>query len=208
MDQRRSKQPIDPLAETVSDRPAVTRQARGHRPVRLEELRSLQPEQDDPPDLGLGRDLLDDTVAEGDASIPSDDEVQLDRILDRPQAGGSDASLYRYDPEAGHSSVAVKIKAVREAVRNSIATPFGKLMVAVPVFLAGVSLAIAAATLQDWAWIIAAGVVFPTGSVLMYIRYQAWLGHKRYLYRLLETLGEDVSDFDFHKRYRAAKKRR
>jgi hypothetical protein len=78
----------------------------------------------------------------------------------------------------------------------------------VPVFLAGIALAIAAATLQDWGWIIAAGVVTPLGSVLMYLRYQAWLGHKRYLYRLLETLGEDVSDFDFQKRYRPAKRRR
>ena len=40
---------------------------------------------------------------------------------------------------------------------------------------------------------------------MVYWRYQVWLGHKRYMYRLLESLGEDVSDFDPRKVYRKAK---
>jgi hypothetical protein len=74
-------------------------------------------------------------------------------------------------------------------------------------FLAGIGLCIAAVTFQNWPWIVAAGIVLPLGGFLMYLRYQAWLGHKRYMYRLLETLGEDVSDFQPHKMYRSTKVR-
>jgi hypothetical protein len=129
-------------------------------------------------------------------------DVALDEILDRVEASSDTSSLTRYDPEAGHTNVSVKIRAATEAIRNSVNTPFGKLMSASVIGLAGLSLAIAAFTLQTMPWIIAAAVVAPVGGLLVYWRYQAWLGHKRYMYRLLETLGEDVTDFDPRKVYR------
>jgi hypothetical protein len=178
----------------------------GLRPFRerpnLEALKALRPE---PEDLRFGRDMLDDTVAEEDAALPDDEEVRLDGILDRPQTAVADASLERYDPEAGRTSVAVKVKAVHEAVRNSISTPFGKMILAIPVFLAGIALSIAAITLQETGWIVAAAIVMPLGSFLAYHRYQVWLGSKRYMYRLLESLGEDVSEFSPHEANRRIK---
>lgn len=161
-------------------------------------------------DLGLREDdpsLLSDTVADEEVQAdeaPKDREVELDSIFDRPTSGIETASLSRFDPEAGRGDVAIKIKAVTIAVKNTIATPFGKLILTVPVFLAGVSLTIAAITFKDTPWVVAAAVVMPVGLVLAYWRYQAWLGHKRYMYRLLETLGEDVSEFDAAKVFRRA----
>lgn len=129
-------------------------------------------------------------------------DVALEDVLDRVEASSDTSSLSRYDPEAGHTNVAVKIRAATEAIRNSVSTPFGKLMSASVLGLAGISLAIAAITFQTMPWIIAAAIVAPVGGLLVYWRYQAWLGHKRYMYRLLETLGEDVTDFDPRKMYR------
>jgi hypothetical protein len=186
--------PVDPMGETVSDNGSVPVRRR----PKLDELVRAKQE---PEDLQFGRDLLDETVSDLDAVEPSDDEVQLDKILDRPQSA-TDVSLTRYDPEAGRMDVAVKIKAATEAVKNTIKSPFGKLLLVVPIFLVGVWLAIEAVTYQTWAWIGPAAVVFPLGSVLVYIRYQAWLGSKRYMYRLLESLGEDVSDFDYRQQLR------
>jgi hypothetical protein len=171
---------------------------------KLDELEKFRPQPSEPEDLGIGRDILDDTVSELEAVTPSDDEVQLEGIWDRPQTV-LDASLNRYDPEAGRTNVAVKIKAVSEAVKNTFRTPFGRLLFAVPVLLTGIALSIAAATLQTWPWIAPAAVVMPAGLVLAYHRYQEWLGSKRYMYRLLESLGEDVTDFDPRKVSRGIK---
>ena len=99
-------------------------------------------------------------------------------------------------------NVAVKIRVVTEAVRNTIDTPFGKLLLSIIFGLAGVGATIAAITLQDTPWVVAACILMPVGLLLVYWRYQAWLGHKRYMYRLLETLGEDVGDFDPRHKYR------
>jgi hypothetical protein len=162
-------------------------------------------------DLQLGRDILDDTVADLPAADPETaaGDVELLSIFDRPDAisAAADASLRRYDPEAGKTNVAVKVKAVSEAVRNTLKSPFGKLLIAIPMFLAGIALTIPAVTFQTWPWVAAAGIVLPVGAFLMYLRYQAWLGHKRYMYRLLESLGEDVSDFEPHQMYRKTKVR-
>jgi hypothetical protein len=195
--QPRQRKPSDPLSDTVADGGRAVPLRRSA----LEELARLRPE---PGDLQIGRDILDETVADLEAVTPSDDEVQLDKILDRPQAV-MDASLYRYDPEAGRTNVAVKIKVVSEAVKNTLKTPFGKMLFTIPVFLAGVALTIAAVTYRTWAWIGPAALVMPVGFALAYWRYQAWLGSKRYMYRLLESLGEDVTDFDPHKANRRLK---
>lgn len=147
---------------------------------------SPRPRPGDPADhVALGTPpLLDDpdeTVA----------EVEVEEILDRPAEPG-DEPPGELDPEAGRGSVASKSVAIREAV----GTPFGRLLLALPLALAGIALAIMAATHQTWPYIAAAAVVAPVGMWLVHRRYQDWLGHRRYIYRLLETLGEDVSDFD------------
>jgi hypothetical protein len=195
--QKPPNKPSEHLGETLHEGEAVFRR---NRPA----LDPLRTPEDQVEDLQLGRDILDDTVAELEPVAPGDDEVALDTILDNPQLT-HDASLTRYDPEAGRTNVSVKIRAVSEAVQNTLRTPFGKLLYTIPVFLAGIGLTIAAVTYQTWTWIGPALVVMPLGFVLAYWRYQAWLGSKRYMYRLLETLGEDVSDFDMQKRYRKVK---
>lgn len=118
-------------------------------------------------------------------------DMDVEDILDRP-AETHDTLPGELDPEAGRGSIASKSMAVREA----IGTPFGRLLLATPVALAGIALVIMAATHQTWPYIAAAAVIAPAGAWLVYRRYQDWLGHRRYIYRLLETLGEDVSEFD------------
>jgi hypothetical protein len=179
------------LAETIADAPAIKRRA------------SSKPSQKEPDPA------LDDTAVDADADDDSNDsaaEVDMEGIYDRPEAvaAADVASLYRYDPEAGRTSVAVKVRAVTEAVKNSVATPFGKLIITLPVLLIGTSLTIAAINIQDTPFIVAAAVVMPIALLLVYWRYQIWLGHKRYMYRLLESLGEDMSDYDPRKVFRRA----
>lgn len=184
-------EPVDPslLAETLADAPAI-------RPV---------PPTSGSAQVGASDPALDDTAVDMDPPAPRDRRVgDLTDIFDKPDPIADAASLTRFDPERGKTNVAIKIRAVTEAVRNSIATPFGKLILACFVGLAGVSLTIAAITLKDTPYVIAATVVTPVGALLVYWRYQAWLGHKRYMYRLLESLGEDVSDFDPRRIYRRA----
>jgi hypothetical protein len=183
------------LAETIADAPAIRRKA--GKPSSLP-----APKKEPDP-------ALDDTAVDTDADDDSDDsaaEVDMEGIYDRPEAvaAADMASLHRYDPEAGRSSVAVKVRAVTEAVKNSVATPFGKLIVTLPVLLVGTGLTIAAINIQDTPFIVAASVVMPIALLLVYWRYQIWLGHKRYMYRLLESLGEDMSDYDPRKVFRRA----
>ena len=156
------------------------------------------------------RDPLGETVAE---TRPSRFEEGLDlaRILDR--AGTSDDNpLSRYDPEAGKTRVAVRFTAATEAVSaavtgavsTAIHTPFGRLLLSLIVVLGAIVLTIAAATFGEMWMIVAAGLADPLALLLVYWRYQVWLGHKRYLFRLLETLGEDMTDYDPRKVYRKA----
>jgi hypothetical protein len=165
-------------------------------PTRSEESTSKRRWRDD---LGDTPSLADSQV--GRYRAPRADHVRLEEIFDRPEQliVGTAAE---YDPEAGRSNVAIKIQAVRQVVRSAAATPFGRLILAIPFGLAGMCLSIMAVTMQDLWVCIAAGVVMPVALILIYARYQAWLGHKRYMYRLLESLGEDVSGFDPRKTYR------
>jgi hypothetical protein len=144
---------------------------------------------------------LQDSRAAGAMSASDLERVEVEEIFDRPdrQAVGSTAE---YDPEAGRTNVAIKIQAVRRVVSTATATPFGKLVLTFPVVMTGIVLTILAIVHQQLWVCIAAAVVMPLGLWLLYMRYQAWLGHKRYMYRLLETLGEDVSDFDAGRKYR------
>jgi hypothetical protein len=144
---------------------------------------------------------LQDSRASGAMSASDLQRVEVEEIFDRPeqQVVGSTAV---YDPEAGRTNVAVKIQAVRRVVSSATATPFGRMVLTIPVVMVGIVLTITALVHQQLWVCIAAGVVTPLGLWMLYARYQAWLGHKRYMYRLLETLGEDVSDFDASSTYR------
>ncbi|MFN0132365.1 MAG: hypothetical protein ACKVW3_07540 [Phycisphaerales bacterium] len=154
------------------------------------------------------RDDLDDTVAE-DLVLAEDGpkitpkragaDVNLDEVFDSSTPAVESSSTWKYDPEAGRSDVAIKIRAAREAVHAAVGTPFGKFVVSLVLGLAAVSVAIMAAIRQERNYIIAAAILVPPAAWLVYSRYNAWLGHKRYMYRLLETLGEDVSGFDPHR---------
>ena len=199
-DQKPGKKPdatdeaVDPslMAETLADAPGI-------RPV---------PPTSGSAEVGASSDpALDDTAVELEGpsdKAPRRPDPALDDIFDKPDPTADAASLLRFDPERGKTNVAIKIRAVTEAVRNTITTPFGKLLLAGLVALAGVTLTIAAVTLKDTPYIIAAIIVAPVGGLLVYWRYQAWLGHKRYMYRLLESLGEDMSEFDPRRIYRRA----
>lgn len=186
------------MADTIADAPAIRRQAPRAEarpaPKPASPLEDLQVRTDDP--------IMDETVADLEPDAEPAPDVHLDSVFDRPANAIETASLSRYDPEAGRTSVAVKVRAVTTAVKNTVSTTFGKLLITIPVVLAGISLTIAAVTIQDTPYIVAAAFVMPIALVLVYWRYQAWLGRNRYMYRLLETLGEDVSDFDPTKVYR------
>lgn len=153
--------------------------------------------------------LLSETIVDTRPDRAKYGDVDLTRIFDR-HTSVEDNPAARYDPEAGRTNVAVKFtaatevvtQAVRGLVTGALFTPFGKLLLSITVALAGIALIIAAATWQEQWMIIAAAAVTPVALVLVYWRYQTWLGHKRYIYRLLETLGEDVSGFSPDQAYR------
>lgn len=140
------------------------------------------------------------------SNVPDLEREKFDSIFDRPEAliVGSTA---QYDPEAGRSNVSVRIQAVRHVVRAATVTPFGRLVIVIPLALAAIALTIISITMQETWMIIAAFITAPIAAFLVYRRYQAWLGHRRYMYRLLETLGEDVSDFDPSRANRAIRRR-
>jgi hypothetical protein len=160
-------------------------------------------------------DGLHDTPARASEGLPREaelgetpreppDAVDMNRVFDRAESKYSGA-LDRYDPEAGKMGLGTRI---RRAVRARAASPFGRFVVAIVLAMAGAALAIVAAVFPEWPLIVSAGIFFPASLAYLYVRYQQWLGHKRYIYRLLETLGEDVSDFDLERRYRAPRTRR
>jgi hypothetical protein len=139
-------------------------------------------------------------LPEGDAVAAPDVDYRgaFDRVHQRETG-----ALDRFDPEAGRMGLGTRIQL---AVRASVRSPFGRFIVAIVLGLGGVSLAIVALTFHNVGLYVAAGVLTPVSLVYLYVRYQQWLGHKRYLFRLLETLGEDVSDFDMNRRYRGGAK--
>lgn len=143
------------------------------------------------------------SAAAGSAAGDSALDIDLEQVYDRPQRT-DDASLKRFDPEAGKMGLAVKIRAVRQQVN----TPFGRLVLALVLNLASACLVIYTIAFPIWPLIVAAAIVVPACGWLLWVRYQQWLGYKRYMYRLLETLGEDVSDWNMEQTYRAPKVKR
>lgn len=151
-------------------------------------------------DMDAGGDAADEPDAPNRDDV---EDIDLESVYDR-RGDKDDASLKRLDPEAGHSRITVKLRAVRQ----SISTPFGRLVLSFPVALAAVTLAIFAVAFPEWPLITAAGILVPASGVLVVVRYKQWLGHKRYIFRLLETLGEDVSDWTMDQTYRRTRVRR
>lgn len=209
----RDASPDDPLGETKAEMDAIGGEAEppAQRPAGGAS-RGWAPRWDDDPSRsrsrgplgGLERDGAEHAGSEHAGLLPGQldedrervdddrvEDVDLEAVYDR--LGGKDhASLKRFDPEAGRTRITIKIRAVRQ----SLGTPFGRLVLTFPVALAAITVTIFAVNRPEWPLIAGAGVLVPASLVLVYIRYQQWLGHKRYMYRLLETLGEDVSEFD------------
>ncbi len=158
-----------------------------------------------PPPEGASADGLAETKVDLEAQEDeaAAEEVDLTAAYDRPDRT-DDASLKRFDPEAGKMGIAVKLRAVRQRVD----TPFGRMVIAIPILLASVALGIFAFAFPTWPIITAAGLLVPASAWLLWWRYQQWLGHKRYMFRLLETLGEDVSDWSMDQQYKKTRIRR
>ena len=163
-----------------------------------EAARRASPDTEEDDDI----DLLADTVAEevdlGDPA-PLDEDPTYDDIYAHDVV-----ALDHTDPEAGRMGVARRVRQVRKAA----ATPGGRMVTAVPLTLTGITLAIFALTRQTTPFVAAAAIVTPIALVWQYLCFQRWLGAKRYAYRLLESLGEDVSDFTPDQMYRVIKKQR
>lgn len=149
------------------------------------------------------REIRDEAV-EDPGATPADGlaAINLDQVFDRASAG--EGGLDRFDPEAGKMGLATRI---HRAVRARIGSHGGRLVIALLLALGGAALAILALEFRTWPLIAGAGVLTPLSLILLYVRYQQWLGHKRYMYRLLESLGEDVSEFDPDRIYRPVKVR-
>lgn len=147
-------------------------------------------------------DPLADTVADEfvvDEEPRKGDGQAFDRLF-----GHEIVSLDEIDPEAGQLSVAQRVRLARVAAR----TPGGRLVTATPPLFVGIALGIFAVVHQTTPLIVAAGIVTPITLLWWILCYRSWLGHKRYGYRLLESLGEDVSDYSASEKYRPPKVRR
>src|SRR2546425_504866 len=103
------EEPVDPtlMAETLADAPAIR-----------------VPSASGSTDAGASDPaLLDDTAADldlGPAPKSTGHDADLNDIFDKPNPVADAASLTRFDPERGKTNVAIKIRAVTEAVRNTV----------------------------------------------------------------------------------------
>jgi hypothetical protein len=147
----------------------------------------------------VGDELVEDRRTEHEAPPPASDPTYDDLL------GHEVVDLDRLDPEAGTMSVA---RLVRRQVKRATKTPGGQLVLSVPIGLVGIALAILAIVHQTTPLIVAAAIVAPPSLIAWIVLYRRWLGQKRYAYRLLESLGEDVSDFTPDQMYRVLKTRR
>ena len=108
----------------------------------------------------------------------------------KPVGGHDLGNLDQVDPESGYHGYHRKI-----TVRKAVSTSFGQLIFATLATLLGVALVIMAATVQTLPWIIAASVVFIPSAFLLRSRYKRWIKNRTYLFRLCQSLGEDVSNW-------------
>ena len=93
------------------------------------------------------------------------------------------------DPELDHVN-ARKVATVRRAVVST----GGQFILGMVAALFGLGLAVYAAAEQSLPLLIAAALIAPPCTYYGYKKYRQWLQNKRYLVRLLESLGEDVSN--------------
>ena len=155
----------------------------------------LQPDPDDP---GLA-----DTVADLDA-IAEDDTMGDQIVFERPPEPAPPqspfvpigeheiAGLDLIDPEWGQYDVSRRITSIRKAVETS----FAQMLVAGVMALAALAIALLAATWQTNELIGLAAVTCPPTFYFTYKRWRRWLAHRRFMFRLLETLGEDTTGID------------
>lgn len=190
----------DPLGETIADVPLTPRPS-SHHHTKLTGS-SLHGK--------AARHQLDATVADTPAAraprpssqtSPIDAEVDLDRVYDRVAAQPSNVTIALNDDEAGRTRVGGELKRTQQ-VRAAVGSAFGRLLQALVLTIIAASLAIFAAFDQRWIWIAPAAIALPLTLWLTTRRYHTWLGHRRYMYRLLDTLGEDVSGLKRERRVR------
>lgn len=150
---------------------------------------------DDPLEDTAGFDLDDQMGEASDVDEAALDETVADfEVQDSfVELGGHDtARIDQIDPELHHVNVRKKLSRAQKTVNDK----FTQLIIAGVASLIGIALALLAITWQTQNIIIAASVVCPPAFFITWSRYNKWVARKNSMYRLLETLGEDVSDLD------------
>lgn len=115
--------------------------------------------------------------------------------FDSIQAGTADPLLADEDPEAGYQNV----RDIRSA-KKAIASSGGQFVIGLIIGLFGLGMAVYAAAQASMdstgslIMLAAAAIIAPVSAWWAHRKYRQWLQHKTYLYRLLESLGEDVSE--------------
>jgi len=150
---------------------------------------------DDELDDTAGFDLDEQMEDLSDADEAALDETVADLELDESfvELGGHDAArIDEIDPELHHHSVRKK----RRRAKKVVETKFTQMIVAGVASLVGIAFALLAMTWQSQNIIIAACIICPPAFWITWVRYQKWVASKNAMFRLLQTLGEDVSGID------------
>ena len=160
---------------------------------------------------------LDDTVA--DEPSPEDNEQSFQGDLGDGGLAGEGSifetgvaeleSQIAVEPVSHGAAAATTRGAASEVAQfagashqQRLQNSFTKLLIMTGLLMASIAMAILAAILHDLWLIITASVMFPVFSVLWYKAYAQWQANKRFGFRLLESLGEDVSDVAIEDRYK------
>lgn len=98
------------------------------------------------------------------------------------------------DPELDHVNTRRITHAKVATVRRAVVSTGGQFILGLVAAIVGLGLAVYAAAEQSLPLLIAAGLIAPPCTYYGYRKYRQWLQNKRYLVRLLESLGEDVSN--------------
>lgn len=147
-----------------------------------------------------------------------DDDDGAGSIYDTSATGGSwgpttvesppDASSSRGQPPepAGHGRASetdepLAIQRSQQRVDQS----FVKFVVSVVFVGVGIAAMALAGLTRTTPWIVAGAVLGPASIVVCRLTYKDWISNKRFNYRMLESLGEDTSGFEYEDKYRTAK---
>lgn len=117
-----------------------------------------------------------------------------------------EADLFRLAPEGFDFGRTKQSLVVRQHVRRVLHDSWVRFLISIPLAIVGLTFLLLALTIGSTFLIVGTVVLVPTTWWWCGLRYQRWLDHKRFGYRLLESLGEDVSDWDPYprRRYRHA----